>query len=105
VTRSVEIPDAAVEAAAGGVWTEVFNGESPWSEADQSEREDCLRVTRAALVAARPYLMATREEIEKVVRDHKVGWHLPGTPAQVTGYQAVIVDAVLALLSTSGDGE
>lgn len=61
MTRSVEIPDAAVEAAAKAV------------SLDWRNYTDSMRV---ALVAARPYLMPTREAIAEAMHNHWSETHL-----------------------------
>lgn len=96
VTRSVEIPDAAVQAAFDA-YTSDFS----------ISIEDAVR---AALVAARPYLMPTREEMVEAIsaRLHittdqiATGGHPRHLVADTSAvYEAA--DAVLALLSTSGE--
>jgi hypothetical protein len=85
VSESVEIPAAAVEAAekawTKAYWTEATPGKSDWM--------------RAALVAARPYLMPTREALwEAIVAVRDAA---PRVPDDADSED--IVDAVLALLN------
>lgn len=58
MTRSVEIPDAAVQEAAQVYWE------------TEGNRAVCMR---AALVAARPYLMPAREAIKDAISDELDG--------------------------------
>jgi hypothetical protein len=99
VTRSVEIPDAAVEKA--------LDTYLEWNS-QGAERDIAMA---AALVAARPYLMPTREALIKVIRDEFNDYPeglsfvtaLDGGILPVSQVAALAADAVLALLSTSGE--
>jgi len=58
VTRPVEIPDAAVEKAARAIYAFPTGRRlEPWNTVTGTLRSEYLRAGRAALVAARPYLM------------------------------------------------
>jgi hypothetical protein len=85
VTRSVEILDAAVEAAHAKYYEGAY-------EFLQSASRTAMR---AALVAARPYLMPTREALwEAIVAVRDAA---PRVPDDADSED--IVDAVLALLN------
>lgn len=95
VTRSVEIPDAVVATAELAYWA---------AQEGVPVAERCTTGMRAALVAARPYLMPTREEIRsrllslEIIRSEGGWWDTP-----TTSEADRISDAILALLSTSGE--
>jgi hypothetical protein len=86
VTRSVEIPDAAVEAAAKAACEATYppnpsgrvKVHDSWEEIEEWERDAWRATARAALVAARPYLMPSREEI--AVAAHKHFCVMPNEP-------------------------
>lgn len=65
MTRSVEIPDAAVVAADRAFW------EHPASHGQNTAARN--RAIRAALVAARPYLVPQLGEIEAAILDARYG--------------------------------
>lgn len=64
MTRSVEIPDEALAEAMDAYYSE-----------GQYGREAVGVAMRAALVAARPYLMPTREQIAEAMHDHQMESH------------------------------
>jgi len=113
VTRSVEIPDAAVEAAAKAL--HVHDKLDPWDDdgcndsgggAFTSCKEWTLQGARAALVAARPYLMPSREEIaEALHREKHSEACLFSNPSNCDQFRQAVQESavVLALLSTSGE--
>jgi hypothetical protein len=70
VTRSVEIPDRAIAEVAG----RMFDGEL--TRQPQQVQDRVWRDARAALVAARPYLMPSREEIAEAMHNHWWQTHL-----------------------------
>jgi len=87
VTRSVGIPDAAVKEAL-----------AVWMGTDVDSFHDAMR---AALVAARPYLMPTREQIAKAMHDHWSQTHTWRQGCSEGTCIAIFLDragAVLALL-------
>jgi hypothetical protein len=88
----VEIPDAAVDAAALAY--------SEWIDPTGSVEF----ATRAALVAARPYLMPDREAITDVIQAAFYGSAAPALAFE-REESGKVADSILALLSTSGDGE
>ena len=106
MTRSVEIPDAAVEAGARAMRPIIFEDrEQPHGELVEQHRDETRRFVRAALVAARPYLTPTREAIAEALHDHDHmhTWR-SGRCDDACGVAAFQrADLVLALLSTSGD--
>lgn len=81
MTRSVEIPDAAVSRAA-----DAFRDNLEYDAFGEVGDEQRFDAMRAALVAARPYLTPSREEIEEVISDSLLSYE-----------QAV--DAIMALIS------
>jgi hypothetical protein len=86
----VEIPDAAVEKALDVLMDDGHNG------IDCRPDRNFEVSVRAALVAARPYLMPDRNAVAMVI------WRaMPGDVSMRTAQ--VAADAVLALLSTSGE--
>jgi hypothetical protein len=91
VTRSVEIPDAAVKAAYDA-YTSDFS----------VSIEDAIR---AALVAARPYLMPSREEIERSLRERLINSNFNGDLPEPVRTQVndqwieILAGTVLALLN------
>lgn len=112
--------DAAVEAVARGMFGE------GWEQQPDEAKAVCLRMSRAALVAARPYLMPTAEQIAKELQAHYPrtgmvvasgvtcecgywnGTESPGRdrPAGAQGRDGLNwhrAQVVLALLSTSGE--
>jgi len=95
VTRSVQIPDKALIAATRSL-ASTFATNKPVNGS-----KDFTIDARAALVAARPYLMPTREAIEQRIRRVYIDGGAHITHAQEAASE--IADAVLALLSTSGE--
>lgn len=68
MTRSVEIPDAAVEAGVAAF------ERVPEKQGAVDDMEGQFRdAMRAALVAARPYLMPTREAVHAAIADELDG--------------------------------
>jgi hypothetical protein len=114
VTRSVEIPDEAVEAASKAL---IDEGGAPGNSIhswrceypDRYGECDCVEVTaRAALVAARPYLMPTREQIAHCLDApafKKDGYYETAGARRRRDYALEKAAAVMALLSTSGAAE
>lgn len=87
MSESVEIPDAAVAAA-------------------EREYEAFGATMRDALVAARPYLMPTREEIaEALHREKHSEACLFSNPSNCDQFRQAVQesDTMLAILSTSGE--
>jgi hypothetical protein len=99
---AVQPSNAAVEAAGEALWMQVFNG-VPWQEAEASEREDCMRTTRAALQAAyrvdvpRPLLdrMAVRDVLVRFWNAVLCNSDVPGWTVQQEAEKAR--DAVMEL--------
>jgi len=102
VTRSVEIPEGDREKeavlAATRALAKTFATNPPVNGS-----KDFTIDARAALVAARPYLMPTEVEIAERVRRIFMDGGAARTHAQEAA--AEIADAVMALLSTSGAAE
>jgi hypothetical protein len=111
VTRSVEIPDEAVEVAAKAIWNvpPVREGRASWefwNENNPRGPEKLRAQARAALVAARPYLMPSREEIaEALHREKHSEACLFSNPSNCDQFRQAVQESavVLALLSTSGE--
>lgn len=107
----MEIPDAAVEAAAKAA-CEATYPPSPsgrvkvhdsWEEVEEWERDAWRATARAALVAARPYLMPTREQIAEALHDndHAHSWRQEGVCSRYACEHVYppMADVVLALLN------
>ena len=91
MTRSVEIPDEALAEAMDAYYSE-----------GQYAREAVEESMRAALVAARPYLMPTREVLAGAI--HKARCRADSSAcAGEADFDSA--DAVLALLSSGESGE
>jgi hypothetical protein len=86
----VEIPDAAVEKALDVLMDDGHNG------IECRPDRGIVDSVRAALVAARPYLMPTRDEIAEVLTDCGGQRQIDEWPEDYHKRQA---DAVLALLN------
>jgi hypothetical protein len=102
VTGSVEIPDAAIEAAC-----EVSEGY--WGPAIPAATRAMVRDrNRRIIVAARPYLMPSREEIAEALHDRDLAhpWRSEScADHSCEGLYLSRANVVLALLSTSGESE
>ena len=97
--RRVGVSDEAVERRAKSMYAR-SHADVDWADV----RDYYLGLARdmlhedagEAAQRVQPQVVASRERVTQVLREHKVGWHLPGTPREVTGYQAVVTDALLA---------